>query len=354
MPFLWNMKWLKRLFLTSFVMILCYGVSMRASRLLSILIILQLRGRQTAPALAEELEVSVRTIHRDIDALSAAGVPVYGDRGPGGGFALLDGYRTHLTGLASEEAEALLLLGLPDIAQSMGLGRAAASARNKVLAALPATAETDAARIASCFHIDTADWYRALRPVPHLPAVARTVLDGKTARMTYQSWSAKRVWQIDPHGLVVKAGHWYLVAKGHGKLRMFNVADIQAFEALENRAEREPDFDLSLWWAGALDTFEARLRPDRALLRASPLGIQRLRLLGAHAGRAIEEAPPAEADGWRRIEFPIETIENAAPMLLGIGPELDILEPLELRKAVTDLAQAVCQRNAAGPASGTA
>lgn len=327
---------------------------MRASRLLSILIILQLRGRQTAPALAEELEVSVRTIHRDIDALSAAGVPVYGDRGPGGGFALLDGYRTRLTGLASEEAEALLLLGLPNIAQSMGLGRAAASARNKVLAALPSTAEKDAARIASRFHIDTADWYRALRPVPHLPAVARAVLDGKTAQMTYQSWSAKRVWQIDPHGLVVKAGHWYLVAKGHGKLRMFNVADIEAFEALEDRAESTSDFDLSHWWSEAMDIFEARLRPGRAILRVSPLGIQRLRLHGAHAGRAIEEAPPAEADGWRRIELPIETIENAAPMLLGIGPEIDIIAPLELRAAVMDLARAVCQGIATKPDRRTA
>src|SRR6185295_10620801 len=128
--------------------------SMRASRLLSILILLQVRLRLTAEALAEEFEVSVRTIYRDIDALSAAGIPVYGDRGPGGGFRLLDGYRTRLTGLAPDEAEAMMMIGLPGPAAALGLASAATRAKGKLLAALPASGGEDAGRMAQRFHLD--------------------------------------------------------------------------------------------------------------------------------------------------------------------------------------------------------
>ncbi len=193
---------------------------MRASRLLSILILLQLRQRLTAEELAEEFEVSVRTIYRDIDALSAAGVPVYGDRGPGGGFQLLDGYRTKLTGLDASEAEAMLLIGLPGEAQAMGLGDAATRARNKLLAALPKAGSEEANRIAGRFHLDSRDWYRAARPTPFLSRVARAVLDRRLLTMTYDSWKARADWRVEPLGLVLKAGHWYLVGRGHGKVRI--------------------------------------------------------------------------------------------------------------------------------------
>lgn len=190
---------------------------MRASRLLSILILLQLRGQLTAEYLAEEFEVSVRTIYRDIDALSAAGVPVYGDSGPGGGFRLFEGYRTKLTGLDSDETEAMLLVGLPGAARAMGLGDAATRARNKLLVALPGTGGDEANRIAGRFHLDTADWYRAARPTPFLTQVARAVLDRQLLAMTYQSWTVRRDWTIEPFGLVLKAGNWYLVARENQK-----------------------------------------------------------------------------------------------------------------------------------------
>lgn len=317
---------------------------MRASRLLSILILLQLRGRITAQALADEFEVSVRTIYRDIDSLSAAGIPVYGDSGPNGGFQLLDGYRTRLTGMGRDEAEALLLIGMPHEAGAMGLGTASERARRKVLAALPGDAGAQAQRIAARFHLDTLDWYRSARPVPFLTRVARAVLDRRALHIDYQSWTARREWQVEPWGLVLKAGNWYLVARGGGKTRIFNVADIHALEAGSDCGAAPPDFDLARWWAEAMERFEEQLRPGRARLRASPIGIQRLRLLGAFAGRAIAAAPPPDAQGWTELTLPVESIASAAPMLLGVGPEIDIVEPADLREAVRNLARQVLER----------
>jgi predicted DNA-binding transcriptional regulator YafY len=317
---------------------------MRASRLLSILIMLQLRGQLTAEYLAEEFEVSVRTIYRDIDALSAAGIPVYGDRGPGGGFQLIDGYRTKLTGLDPDETEAMLLIGLPGAAQAMGLGNAAKRARNKLLVALPGSGGDEASRIAGRFHLDSADWYRAARPTPFLAQVARAVLDRQLLAMTYQSWTAQRDWVVEPYGLVLKAGNWYIVASGHGKMRSFNVADIKAINVLPDRFVPPAEFDLATWWAESARSFEKQLRPGTAILRASPTGLQRLRLLGTYAGEAVAKAQSADNDGWRIVELPLETIDSAAPILLGVGSEIDIIAPVALRTEIARLAKLVLQR----------
>ena len=160
---------------------------MRASRLLAIMILLQARGRLTAERLAAEFEVSERTIYRDIDALSAAGVPVYGDRGPGGGFALLDGYRTRLTGMAADEASALALAGVPSAAEAVGLGAALRDAFGKLLAALPGEGSGQAASAAARFHVDPADWYRGGEAAPHLPELARAVLDARPVGFGYRA-----------------------------------------------------------------------------------------------------------------------------------------------------------------------
>ena len=317
---------------------------MRTSRLLSILILLQLRGQLTAEYLAEEFEVSVRTIYRDIDSMSAAGIPVYGDSGPGGGFQLSEGYRTKLTGLDSDETEAMLLVGLPGAAQAMGLGDAAIRARNKLLVALPGIGGDLAGRIAGRFHLDTADWYRAARPTPLLARVARAVLDQQLLVMTYQSWTARRDWTVEPFGLVLKAGNWYLVANENQKIRSFNVADILALDVLPDRFDPPVEFDLATWWVESARSFEEQLRPGTAILRASPIGLQRLRLLGSFAGEAVAKAEPAGNDGWRVVKLPLETIESAAPALLGIGPEIDVIEPVALGVEIARLAKLVLQR----------
>lgn len=317
---------------------------MRASRLLSIMILLQLRQRLTADELAEEFEVSVRTIYRDIDALSAAGVPVYGDRGPGGGFQLLDGYRTKLTGLDASEAEAMLLIGLPEEAQAMGLGDAAARARNKLLAALPKAGSEDANRIAGRFHLDTSDWYRAARPTPFLSRIARAVLDRRVLAMTYESWSARADWRVEPYGLVLKAGHWYLVARGHAKLRIFNIADFQSLDLLDYGFERPSDFDLASWWQAEQARFEAELFSETATLRLSPLGLKRLAALSPRGAAAARSALLGD-DGWAVAEMAVENSDHGAREMLMIGAEVEILSPASFRKRVHALAAGLAMLN---------
>lgn len=311
---------------------------MRASRLLAILILLQLRVRLTAEALAEEFEVSVRTIYRDIDALSAAGIPVYGERGPGGGFQLLDGYRTRLTGLGGEEAAALPMIGLPEAAAALGIGPAASSARGKVMASLSPALSAEAGRMSARFHLDSLDWYHEAEPVTHLPSLARAVLEQRCVAMTYRSWSATREWLVEPLGLVLKAGAWYLAAAGSGKVRTFRVAEVLALSATDARFERDAAFDLPRYWSESLASFEARLRPEIATLRLTPLGRKLLAENGAYAARAVREA--GEGD----VALPTETIDQAARLVLGLGSEVEVIGPLELRGRVREMALGIATR----------
>ncbi len=326
---------------------------MRASRLLSIMILLQVRSRVTAEALATEFEVSVRTIYRDIDELSAAGIPIHSERGPHGGFQLIEGFRSQLTGFENEEAEALLLVGLPGPAIALGMGNAATLASRKLMASLPPSLREGSSRIAACFHLDTNDWYRAQPSTPALPRIARAVLDQKPIQVKYQSWSSVRSWQMEPLGLVLKAGGWYLVANGQSrsgsvkKIGIFNVANISGLEILEERFTRPKDFDLALFWDHATTQFEARLRPKVAQLRATTIGLARIAKLGAFAANAVDALrpphPPEQTDSaqtpvWRLIDLPYETTEQAALMLLAIGAECEVIAPIELRQQLKELA----------------
>lgn len=319
---------------------------MRASRLLSILILLQLRLRVTAEELAQEFEVSVRTIYRDVDALSAAGVPIQADRGRGGGFQLMNGYRTRLTGLSADEAEAMLMIGIPGPAAELGLAPAARGAQRKMLASLPESLRTDAGRIGARFHLDPLEWYRAAEPVGHLPALARAVLDQRVVSMTYESWTATRKRRVEPMGLVLKAGAWYLVARSGKSLRTYKVSKILEHVVEDERFERPDDFDLSAHWADSMEQFEARLRPEKASLSCSPIGLRRLAELGEYAARAVREAGAADAKGWRRVELPIESVERAALTLLALGAEFRVVEPAALRERVRELARDVARRMA--------
>lgn len=316
---------------------------MRASRLLAILILLQVRGRLTAQALAAEFEVSVRTVYRDIDALSAAGVPVYAERGPNGGFQLLDGYRTRLTGLSAAEAESLFLAGLPGPAAELGLKAPMSAAQGKLMAALPQG--RSAARIGARFHLDPAAWYETAEPPPCLPAVARAVWDQQRLWMRYESWKGSREGLVEPLGLVLKGGAWYLVAQarapGGVNTRTYKVAKILEHRVEAEAFERPDGFDLPTYWADAQRRFEAELRRHRARVRASPEGLKRLAALGAWARQAVAEAPPPEPDGWRTVELAIEGIDFAARQLLGLGPEVMVLAPDNLRARVAALARQV-------------
>lgn len=303
---------------------------MRASRLLTILMTLQLRGRVTAQALAEQLEVSKRTIYRDIDELSAAGVPVYADRGPAGGFALLDGFRTELTGLTQAETEALLLAGVPAAAADLGLSAPASTARLKLLAAMPAASRDGAGRVAERFHLDPLDWYRRSRPPEHLLTVARAVWEDRRLAIGYLSWTKLARSTVDPLGLVLKAGRWYLVARAGGKERIYRLDQLQEAEILDQRFDRPERFDLPAVWAESVERFEAGLRRGTATLRAAPSSLDRIERLGADIAEPLLAAMPG-VDGWREATVPIETVAHAAGLLLGFADEIEVLAPAELR-----------------------
>jgi len=303
----------------------------------------------TAGAIAEELGVSVRTVYRDVEALEAAGIPIVADRGPGGGFELVAGYRTRLTGLATEEAEAVFMIGLPGAAGALGLGPAAARAGRKVLAALPPALSEGAARIAARFHVDPVEWYRAAEPVPHLPALARAVLDARVVSMQYRSWTSTRRRRVEPLGLVQKAGAYYLVARpsapGRGETpRIHRASSILALEVERETFTPPRGFDLAAFWRDEVERFEAGLLRGAATVRASAAGRERLARLGAQAARAVKAAGPPGPDGWAPLTLPYETEEQAALALLGCGPEVEVVEPRALRARVRALAREVAAR----------
>jgi len=308
---------------------------MRASRLLSILLTLQTKGRVSAPALAAALEVSVRTIYRDIDHLSAAGVPVWGDRGRQGGFQLKEGWRTQLTGLTAGEAQALFMAGLPGPAKDLGLQDAAASVHLKLIAALPADWQRDAERAASRFHLDPVDWFRGVAPPDHLKTVAAAVWNEQKLRMRYESWTSVREREVDPLGLVLKAGVWYLVARQGRELRTFKLAAIQTLQRLAEPFVRPRRFDLVAYWAEATRRFEESVYRGVATLRVSPAGLARLRRFGPLVADAADRsAGVADARGWRRVTVPIESVEHAADEMLKLGAEAEVIEPQALREAL--------------------
>lgn len=314
---------------------------MRADRLLSILILLQLRGRVTAQAFADEFEVSVRTIYRDIDGLSAAGVPVYADRGPGGGFALLDGYRTRLTGLTATEAEALPLAGLVGLAADLGLAEPLATAQRKLLAAMPQAASDGAARVGSRFHLDPVDWYRRASPVKYLRPIAQAVWSSTRLNICYESWSKTVRRTLDPLGLVAKAGAWYLVARtDSGSVRTYKIAKVLDLSVLSDRFAYPSGFDLARHWRSELERFERGLLQGEATLRMSAAALPNVELLGAAAAEAVLAAT-ASADGWRQVVIPIESVTHVAGLLLRFADTVEVLAPRELREEVIQRAERV-------------
>lgn len=308
---------------------------MRASRLLSILLLLQTRGRMSAQALADEFEISVRTLYRDIDQLSAAGVPVYAERGRNGGFQLLDGYRTKLTGLTPSEIEALFLSGLPGPAAQLGLGDAMADAQLKLLAALPSERRDGANRVAARFHLDPTNWYQSADRADLLPTLAKAVWESLRVRVRYESWKAVVERELEPLGLALKGGVWYLVARAGGKPRTYRVSNIQKLDHTNESFTRPKSFDLAAYWQGWAKEFEARLYTSKAVLKLSPEGMRRLALLpAAVAAMAKQTARAPDKAGWRRVEIPIESVNHAVSDVLRLEAEVEVLSPPALRQRV--------------------
>jgi predicted DNA-binding transcriptional regulator YafY len=322
---------------------------MLASRLLSILMLLQARGRVSARELATEFEVSVRTIHRDIDQLSAAGIPVYAERGRSGGFALMGGYRTKLTGLTQPEAESLFLAGLPGTAAQLGLADILSAARLKLLAALPAHVQPGAERIVARFHLDPAPWFRAPDPQASLQTVARAVWSANVLKFRYRSsgHSDGRVFPVSPLGLVLKAGNWYLIAQSGKTIRSYRVSNIVDAQITDEHFLRPKSFDLESHWQKACREYEAGLWRGHAEIRVSPKGMDWLALLGSQVADAARATAKCDRHGWTRCAIPIESNSLAVRDLMRLGLEVEVLGPPALRQAVAETATAMSRRHAA-------
>ncbi|MFJ9538440.1 helix-turn-helix transcriptional regulator [Streptomyces sp. NPDC101225] len=306
---------------------------MKSSRLVSILLLLQTRGRMTAAQLAEELEVSVRTVYRDVEALGAAGVPLYGDAGHAGGYRLLDGYRTRLTGLTADEAEALFLAGAPGPAAELGLGAVLAAAQLKVRAALPPELRAHADRVGGRFHLDAPGWYADAEEAPFLPEVAHAVWHSRVLDVRYRRWAEPTDVErrLEPYGLVLKAGRWYVVA-GPGP-RTFRVDQILRLTATDEEFTRPDGFDLAAWWTEYQRGFPARLYRAEALVRLAP---------GVTLPRAA--VVRAQEGGWTLARVQVESVERAHGEFLRMGTSVEVLEPPELRARLAGTVAELAER----------
>ncbi|MBU0749098.1 MAG: WYL domain-containing protein [Gammaproteobacteria bacterium] len=324
---------------------------MRASRLLSLQMLLETQGRMSATALADALEISVRTLYRDVDQLSAAGVPIYAERGRNGGFALLPGWKTTLTGLTPSEAQAVFLSGLPGPAHDLGLGGDVEGARLKLLASLPASWREDAQRVSARLHLDPVDWYRESEPTPHLATVAAAVWAGQQITMRYESWSDTVERMASPLGLVLKAGVWYLVAVPAGAAhsadagpRTYRVSNILAATALAATVRRPAQFDLAGYWAQSIRRFESGIYTGEAALLATPAGLKGLRALSSAVARAVAAAPPPRRkDGRVAVTIPIESVEHACGQVMRLSPQVEVLRPVALRRALVERVRATAR-----------
>jgi predicted DNA-binding transcriptional regulator YafY len=280
----------------------------RASRLVSLLLLLQTRGQLTAAEIADRMEVSIRTVHRDVASLAAAGVPVEAVRGPAGGYRLAGGYRTRLTGLTADEAEALFAAGMPGPAAELGLGHELAAARLKLLAALPSELQERASRAARLFHLDARGWFRAEDRVPHLPELSAAVWRGCRVRMRYREGAKTVRRTVDPLGLVLKGGAWYLVAHRTAGMRVYRVSRVASVRALDDQFDRPSGFELAAFWEEWSRAFED--------------------------SRPRVEVTVRGGDGERTLVF--ESLAEAHRAVLRGGARFEVLEPAELRTRVAE------------------
>ena len=327
---------------------------MRADRLVSLVLLLQARSGATAPVLAAELGVSVRTVYRDLAALGAAGVPVVTESGPGGGCRLMDGYRFPLRGLRPEEAEALLIQGVPAVLRELGLEGVLTAAHRQIRA----TAGLVPGSTPALVYLDLPRWFGGQQEVPCLRELARALRLGRTLAFRYTpagsgSGSGSEVPRgVGPLGLVNKAGTWYLVAASgpgaagvSGIVRVYRADRVSGARVLPEPFERPADFDLAGFWARWTGEFEASRPRLLVRLRASPRALAAFpEVFGQAAGPALETAAPSGEDGWRVVTLSFEHETAAVHRLAGFGMAVEVLDPPSVRAGLVAAAREILGR----------
>jgi predicted DNA-binding transcriptional regulator YafY len=333
---------------------------MRSSRLLALLLHLQGTGRATAQELAELAEVSVRTIYRDIAALQAAGIPLWTEPGPGGGVRLLEGWQSHIAGLTADEAGVLALAGVPGAAGDLGLGPALAAAEVKLTAGLDPVQRQRAAQVRARFLLDAPGWYERPETVPHLPVLARATFAGRQVEIRYRAGSNRPAGveaprpepvarRLDPLGLVLKGGTWYLAGRYRRSVRSYRVSRVVAVTERDEPVDAPEDFDLATWWRKASEAFEEAILHVDVDLRVSEWGLRRLAqaVPGGPTTRAVEAARAAGpgVDGWYDVALRVESEVVGCHQLLVLGPEVEVRSPVTLRRALAETARRMHERH---------
>jgi predicted DNA-binding transcriptional regulator YafY len=314
---------------------------MRADRLLSILMLLQTRGQMTAQELADRLEVSTRTIYRDLDALSTAGVPVYAERGPAGGCRLLESYRTNLTGLKEAEVRALFMFTVPRLLADVGAAKESESALLKLTAALPAPFRQDAELVQQRIHLDPLGWFQGEETSPWLPLLQEAIWQEQRLRLEYRRSDGQWVRRlVEPYGLVAKAGIWYLVAGNFGRPYTFRVSRIHQAAMSGSHFQRPPQFDLVSYWQEWCAAFEKSRQQVEVTLAVQPAGLPLLvQAFGEGMHNLLAQSEGTDEQGRIRLTLTLDSEENACVRLLGLGPAVEVVAPASLRKRLAITAQ---------------
>jgi predicted DNA-binding transcriptional regulator YafY len=318
---------------------------MRADRLLSLLLILQTRGRCSAQQLAEELEVSERTIYRDVEALSTSGVPVYTERGPGGGISLVETYRTSLTGLTEDEVQALFMLNVPSSLDQIGVSQDLKTALLKLFASLPESFLKGEQRVRQRVYLDSTPWSYSEETLPCLPAIQAALWNDQKLKIHYSMpFTVESEGVCEPYGLVSKANVWQLILKMSGRLRVLPVRDILTAKLLDEVFIRPPDFDLQRFWEEWLNETEKRRPVFTTRVRAAPALIPELiRLFGKRISEQTQTNNP-DKDGWFYLKLTFDSFFAARQRLLGYGAAIEVLEPVQLRLSIADFGRQIAKR----------
>lgn len=310
---------------------------MRADRLLSIMLILQAQGKTTTFDLAEKLEVSRRTILRDIDALSIAGVPIHAEAGHGGGVYLDEHYRISLTGLTESEVRALFVFTQPSPLQDVGLGRAIEDTLLKLFSVLPSQHRQEAEWIQQRILLDPASWWPPGETLPHLETLKVAVFGDYRIQVCYKHGDGRVVVHIlEPYSLVAKASVWYLVAQHDDKLHTYRVSRFIEVVKVDEAFERDATFNLVTYWHTHVNEFIANMPSFAFTLRLNAMRMRLLRLY-AEGGYTILDTSPDGA--ILTVDMRLTSLEEARMLVLGLGTDAEIIEPDELRQAVLLQAQ---------------
>lgn len=321
--------------------------SMRADRLLQVLWLLQRHERMSARELGRRLEVSTRTIQRDMEALSAAGVPVYTERGRNGGCVLLPGYRADVSELTPREAQALFAWSGRAVMGELGLDAALRSAMGKLASTLPRELQDDAEALSDVLVVDRRRWFSDSEDTGALPALRQAVVASKRIRLAYRSASEGKTQRrtVDPWGLVEQAGRWYLVAAYKGKPKMYRVSRVERIDVLDEQATKPDNLDLKEEWRQLRRGFEQTMPAATEMrVRVRPDLAQRFRQISTSMLTEGQRPEDVEADDeWVHLRMRFRVRQAACAVLLGFGNGVEVLEPEDLRHDLTRLANEVIE-----------